>query len=46
MGELLAQRAKAAQIEGVHWARKPGQKYHGRIASLLDSMNGAGLPLV
>jgi ribosomal protein L18 len=46
VGRLLAERAKEAQIDGVHWVRKRGQKYHGRIAALLESMKDAGMPLV
>ena len=46
VGEVLAQRAAAAGIEGVSWQRKQGQKYHGRIASLIESMKQSGLKLV
>jgi ribosomal protein L18 len=46
VGEQLAQRAKAAGVDGVHWRRKPGQKYHGRIAALISSMQTAGVKLV
>ena len=46
VGELLAQRAAAVDINSVSWNRKQGQKYHGRIASLITSMQESGLKLV
>jgi ribosomal protein L18 len=46
VGELLAERAAAAGIDGVSWQRKHGQKYHGRVASLITSMQDKGLKLV
>jgi ribosomal protein L18 len=46
VGELLAQRAVAAGIDGVSWQRKQGQKYHGRVASLITQMQDSGLKLV
>ena len=45
IGELLAERAKQAGVPAVHWQRKHGQRYHGKIRELLQSMNAAGLPL-
>lgn len=45
IGELLAQRAKAAAIDGVSWQRKQGQKFHGKAEALLKAMQSAGLPL-
>ena len=46
MGQLLAERAAAQQVTAVHWERKRGQKYHGKIASLLLAMKTGGLPLI
>ena len=45
IGELLAERAKQAGVPAVHWRRKHGQRYHGKIKELLQSMTAAGLPL-
>lgn len=45
MGELVAERAAGSKVDAVHWARKQGQRYHGKIAALLQSMQAAGLPL-
>ena len=42
VGELVAQRAKAAGIEAVVFDRA-GNKYTGRIAALADSAREAGL---
>jgi large subunit ribosomal protein L18 len=42
VGELVAQRAKAAGIEGVVFDRA-GHKYHGRIAALADAAREGGL---
>jgi large subunit ribosomal protein L18 len=42
VGELVAQRAKAAGVEGVVFDRA-GNKYHGRIAALADAAREAGL---
>jgi large subunit ribosomal protein L18 len=42
VGELAAERAKAAGIEGVVFDRA-GNKYHGRIAALADSAREGGL---
>src|SRR5436190_7972090 len=42
VGELVAERAKAAGIEAVVFDRA-GNKYHGRIAALADSAREAGL---
>ena len=46
VGALLAERAAAAGIEGVSWQRPAGVKFHGRVASLLTSMQESGLRLV
>ena len=42
VGELVAERAKAAGIEGVVFDRA-GHKYHGRIAALADAAREGGL---
>ena len=42
VGELVAERAKAAGIEAVVFDRA-GNKYHGRIAALADAAREAGL---
>ena len=42
VGQLVAERAKAAGIENVVFDRA-GHKYHGRIAALADSAREAGL---
>ncbi|KAH7617517.1 putative 50S ribosomal protein L18 [Nannochloris sp. 'desiccata'] len=46
VGELLAERAVGAGIDRVSWQRKQGQRYHGRVASLITSMQNSGLKLV
>jgi large subunit ribosomal protein L18 len=42
VGELVAQRAKAAGVEAVVFDRA-GHKYHGRIAALADAAREGGL---
>jgi large subunit ribosomal protein L18 len=42
VGELVAQRAKAAGVEGVVFDRA-GNKYHGRVAALADGAREGGL---
>ena len=42
VGELVAQRAKAAGVDGVVFDRA-GNKYHGRIAALADGARSGGL---
>jgi large subunit ribosomal protein L18 len=42
VGELVAERAKAAGIEDVVFDRA-GNKYHGRIAALADAAREGGL---
>ena len=44
VGELVAERAKAAGIEAVVFDRA-GNKYHGRIAALADAAREGGLQL-
>ena len=41
-GQLLAERAKAAGVEGVVFDRA-GHQYHGRIAALADGAREGGL---
>ena len=45
VGELLAERALANSVSAVHWDKKRGQKFHGKIAAIIDAMQEAGLPL-
>jgi large subunit ribosomal protein L18 len=42
VGDLIAQRAKAAGIESVVFDRA-GYKYHGRVAALADGAREGGL---
>jgi large subunit ribosomal protein L18 len=42
VGELVAERAKAAGIDAVVFDRA-GNKYHGRIAALADAAREGGL---
>ena len=42
VGELVAERARAAGIEGVVFDRA-GNKYHGRVAALADAAREGGL---
>jgi large subunit ribosomal protein L18 len=44
VGELVAQRAKAAGVESVVFDRG-GNKYHGRVAAVADGAREAGLAL-
>ena len=44
VGELVAQRAKAAGVEAVVFDRA-GNKYHGRVAALADGAREGGLAL-
>ena len=36
VGKLLAERALAKDVASVHWDRKHGQKYHGKIKAVID----------
>jgi large subunit ribosomal protein L18 len=42
VGELVAERAKAAGVEGVVFDRA-GHRYHGRVAALADAAREGGL---
>ncbi len=44
VGELIAQRAKAAGVEAVVFDRG-GNKYHGRVAAVADGAREGGLAL-
>lgn len=44
VGELVAERAKAAGVESVVFDRG-GNKYHGRVAAVADGAREAGLAL-
>ena len=45
IGKILGSRAKAANVEQVHWDRRRGEKYHGKLAALLDALKEAGVQL-
>lgn len=45
VGAILASRAVAANINQVHWDRRRGEKYHGKIAALLDAVKETGVAL-
>ena len=45
IGELLAERAAAAEVPAVHWVRPKGKRFHGKTAALINSMTAAGLKL-
>ena len=44
MGELLAERARAAGVEAVVFDRG-GNRYHGRVAAVADGAREGGLAL-
>ena len=44
VGELVAERAKAAGVDGVVFDRA-GNKYHGRVAAVADGAREGGLSL-
>ena len=44
VGELLAERARAAGVEGVVFDRG-GNRYHGRVAAVADGAREGGLAL-
>lgn len=45
VGAILASRAIAANVNQMHWDRRRGEKYHGKLAALLDSMKETGVQL-
>ena len=45
VGEVLAQRATAAEIKAVHWVRRRNQRFHGKVKELITSAQAAGLAL-
>ncbi len=46
VGEALAERVKTRGVDGVHWKRNPGQKFHGRIAAVITAIREHGVPTV
>jgi large subunit ribosomal protein L18 len=42
VGELIAERAKAAGLQGVVFDRA-GNKYHGRVAAVAEGARSGGL---
>ncbi len=46
VGEVVAQRAQAAGVDSVHWPRKHGQRYHGKIAAMLEALKAQGVKLI
>ena len=45
IGTILGSRIKAANLNTVHWERRRGEKYHGKIAALLEAVKGEGIQL-
>lgn len=46
VGKLLAERARAAGgVESVHFERRRGQRYTGKLKALIESIRAAGLPV-
>ena len=45
IGTILGSRIKAANLNAVHWERRRGEKYHGKIAALLEAVKGEGIQL-
>lgn len=45
IGTILGSRIKAANLDAVHWDRRRGEKYHGKIAALLEAVKGEGVQL-
>ncbi len=45
IGAVLAFRAKAASVQHVHWDRRKGEKYHGKLAALLEAVKDGGVQL-
>lgn len=45
IGTILADRAKAASVQYVHWDRRRGEKYHGKLAALLGAVQEGGVQL-
>lgn len=45
VGQVLAERAQEKGITSASWPRKKGQRYHGKVAALLDSFQQSGVKL-
>ena len=45
VGTILATRAVAANVTQVHWDRRRGERYHGKLAALLDALKETGVQL-
>lgn len=46
VGEVVAQRAREAGVDAVHWPRKHGQRYHGKIAAMIEALKAQGVKLI
>lgn len=45
IGEAVAQRAQQAGVGAVQWQRKRGQRYHGKVAALIEALKAQGVKL-
>ena len=45
VGAILASRAIAANVNQMHWERRRGEKYHGKLAALLEAIKQRGIQL-
>ena len=45
VGAILASRAMAANVKQMHWDRRRGERYHGKLAALLDAVKQTGIQL-
>ena len=46
VGDALARRAKAANVDAVKWTRPHGKRFHGKIASLMEALKSGGVGLL
>ena len=46
VGDALARRAKAANVDAVKWTRPYGKRFHGKIASLMEALKSGGVGLL
>eukprot|EP00245_Coleochaete_scutata_P010558 TRINITY_DN3729_c0_g2_i1.p1 TRINITY_DN3729_c0_g2~~TRINITY_DN3729_c0_g2_i1.p1 ORF type:complete len:107 (+),score=31.14 TRINITY_DN3729_c0_g2_i1:142-462(+) len=46
VGQLVAERLKAKDLHAVSFTLKRGERYHGKLRSLLDGIVGAGVSLI
>lgn len=44
-GAVLAKRLQDEGITDIHWHMGPGDKYHGRLKSFIDSLRDSGIRL-